>query len=155
MLDQSASVVAKSEIIMHQRAEKPIPEGWALDSEGNPTTDPDIALKGSMVPNGGYKGFSGGLMVEILAATLSGAMLGLEASPFGGTAGGPPKTGQCFIAIDIANDSFYTQLQRLCNAITEQENARLPGGRRLGKRADAIKNGVEIDDSLIGKIKEI
>ncbi len=155
VLDQSASVVAKSEIIMHQRAEKPIPEGWALDSDGNPTTDPNIALKGSMVPNGGYKGFSGGLMVEILAATLSGAMLGLEASPFGGTAGGPPKTGQCFIAIDIAADSFYTQLQRLCNAITEQENARLPGERRLEKRADATKNGIQIDDTLIEKIKEI
>ncbi len=155
VLDQSASVVAKSEIIMHQRAEKPIPEGWALDSEGNPTTDPNIALKGSMVPNGGYKGFSGGLMVEILAATLSGAMLGLEASPFGGTAGGPPKTGQCFIAIDIAADSFYTQLERLCNAITDQEDARLPGGRRLVKRADATQNGIEIDDALLEKIAQI
>ncbi|MCH9853679.1 MAG: Ldh family oxidoreductase [Alphaproteobacteria bacterium] len=155
VMDQSASVVAKSEIIMHQRAEKPIPEGWALDSDGNPTTDPNIALKGSMVPNGGYKGFSGGLMVEILAATLSGAMLGLEASPFGGTAGGPPKTGQCFIAIDIAAESFYTQLERLCNAITEQENARLPGGRRLEKRNDATKNGIAIDDTLLEKIAQI
>ena len=90
---------------MHAQAGKAIPEGWALDPSGNPTTDPDEALKGSMAPVGGYKGFGTGLMVELMAAVLAGATLGLDASPFAGTAGGPPNTGQFFIA--LSPDSFF------------------------------------------------
>ena len=66
IIDQSASVVAKSEIKMHAEAGKSLPEGWALDSDGKPTTNPLEALKGSMAPVGGYKGFGTGLMVELL-----------------------------------------------------------------------------------------
>ncbi len=155
VIDQSASVVAKSEIIMHNKAGKEIPEGWALDKNGQPTTDPAFALQGSMMPSGGYKGFSNGLMVEIFASLLSGAMLGLEASPFSGTEGGPPKTGQCFIAFNIASFSgnlFYEQLNRLSDAILTQEDARLPGMRREANRADAIENGVEVNDELLEKL---
>ncbi len=74
---------------------------WAgpLDSEGNPTNNAEFALMGSMVPSGGYKGFGVGLMVEIFAAALAGANLGKDASPFSGTTGGPPRTGQFFIAV--------------------------------------------------------
>ena len=90
VLDQSASVVAKSEIMMRAREGHSIPEGWALDANGKPTTDPEVALKGSMAPSGGYKGFGTGLMVEVMAAALSGAMLGIQASPFSGTGGGSP-----------------------------------------------------------------
>ena len=94
VLDQSASVVAKSEIMTRSREGRAIPEGWALDVDGQPTTDPEQALKGSMAPSGGYKGFGIGLLVEVMAAALSGATLGIHASPFSGTEGGPPKTGQ-------------------------------------------------------------
>ena len=73
---------------MRAREGHSIPEGWALDANGDPTTDPQVALKGSMAPSGGYKGFGTGLMVEVMAAALSGAMLGIQASPFSGTAGG-------------------------------------------------------------------
>ena len=81
------------------REGKPIPLGWALGPEGEPTTDPNIGLKGTMMPAGGYKGVGSALLVELMAACLTGATLGAQASPFSGTAGGPPKTGQCFIAI--------------------------------------------------------
>ena len=90
VIDQSASVIAKSEVMMRAHAGKPIPVGWALDSEGNPTNNAEFALMGSMVPSGGYKGFGVGLMVEIFAAALAGANLGKDASPFSGTTGGPP-----------------------------------------------------------------
>ena len=100
VIDQSASTIAKSEILLRSKSGEALEEGWAVDSSGKPTTDPAAALKGSMTPAGGYKGFGVGLMVEILASSLSGAVPSREASPFSGTAGGPPKTGQCFIAID-------------------------------------------------------
>lgn len=159
VLDQSASVVAKSEITLHAREGKPIPEGWAYDSDGNPTTDPEAALTGTMAPAGGYKGFGTGLMVELFAAVLAGATLGKDASPFAGTAGGPPATGQFFIALDPASFSgagFASRMTDLAAAITDQPGARLPGQRRLeNRRRNLAAGGVEVDDALIGRIQAI
>lgn len=156
VLDQSASVVAKSEITMHANEGKPIPEGWAFDSDGNPTTDAAVALKGSMAPAGGYKGFGSGLMVELFAAALAGATLGKDASPFAGTAGGPPRTGQFFFAADpgkFSGAGFAERLGDLAAAIEVQEGARLPGARRAANRARHVVDGVEVDDKLIERIR--
>ena len=156
ILDQSASVVAKSEIMMRAREGHSIPEGWALDEKGNPTTDPEVALKGSMAPSGGYKGFGTGLMVEVMAAALSGAMLGIQASPFSGTDGGPPKTGQCFLALDpnaYSGSAFNERITALTEAINGQEGARLPGARRMENRKRIDIEGVHVSDSLLEKIK--
>src|SRR5437868_131307 len=73
-IDQSASVVAKSEIGKRKREGKSIPRDWAFGPDGEPTTDPDLALKGTMAPSGGYKGFGIGLMVELLASAAAGAL---------------------------------------------------------------------------------
>ena len=156
VLDQSASVVAKSEIMMRARDGHSIPEGWALDVNGNPTTEPEVALKGSMAPSGGYKGFGTGLLVEVMAAALSGAMLGIQASPFSGTVGGPPKTGQCFLAIDpnaYSGPAFNEKITSLTEAINSQEGARLPGARRMENRKRIDIEGVYVSDSLLEKIK--
>jgi (2R)-3-sulfolactate dehydrogenase (NADP+) len=156
ILDQSASVIARSEIGMHARAGKPIPEGWAYDSDGNPTTDADAAMKGSMVPSGGYKGFGNGLMVEIFAAAVAGATLGKNASPFAGTVGGPPKTGQFFFAVNadtFSGGEFTERMGDLGAAIADQGDARLPGTRRLDQRHNNEQNGVEVDDALIERIE--
>ena len=156
VLDQSASVVAKSEIIMRAREGDSIPEGWGLDAEGQTTTDPEIALKGSMAPSGGYKGFGTGLLVEVMAAALSGAMLGLQASPFSGTAGGPPRTGQCFLAFDpdaFSGAEFAERITILTEAIQGQEGARLPGDRRKENRQRIEIEGVDVEKSLIKRIQ--
>lgn len=155
VLDQSASVIAKSEIMMHSRAGKPIPEGWALDADGNPTTDADVAIKGSMVPSGGYKGFGAGLMVETFAAALAGATLGKDASPFAGTAGGPPRTGQFFIAIapdTFSGGVFGQRMEDLSQAITDQPGARMPGSRRRANRPGNDRDGVAVEEALLDKI---
>ncbi|MEX0924062.1 MAG: Ldh family oxidoreductase [Rhodovibrionaceae bacterium] len=147
VIDQSASVVAKSEVVMRARAKEPIPEGWALDTEGRPTTDPAVGLKGSMVPSGGYKGFGVALLVEVMAAALSGATLGIDASPFSGSSGGPPRTGQFFIAIAPASFSgalFTERLTGLRRAIETQENAHLPGSRRAAMRARTDAHGIPV-----------
>ena len=154
VMDQSASTIAKSEIMKRARAGESIPEGWAYDAEGNATTDPDAALKGSMAPSGGYKGFGMGLMVEVFAAVLSGATLGKDASPFSGTAGGPPATGQFFIALNpetFSGGAFGANLEGLCSAIEVQDGARLPGGRRKKFRDD--QSPIEIPDTLAETIK--
>ena len=158
LIDQSASTIAKSEVMKHAREGKLIPEGWALDADGNPTTDPDVGLKGSMAPSGGYKGVGVALMVELMAAAMSGGQLGIDASPFSGTVGGPPRTGQFFIAIDpnaSSGGAFGRRLSDLVAAIHGQDGARLPGDGRGGKRLIAQKNGVAVDVRTLTKIRDI
>ncbi len=155
VIDQSASAIAKSEIMLRARKGEAIEEGWAFDADGAPTTDADEALKGSMAPAGGQKGFGVGLMVELLASCLAGAVLSRDASPFSGDKGGPPMTGQCFVAFDpmaFAGEGFGAQTQALAEAITSQDGARLPGARRIGNRARIDAEGVEVDTALMERI---
>jgi (2R)-3-sulfolactate dehydrogenase (NADP+) len=147
LIDQSASVVAKSEIMKRAREEQPIPEGWALGPDGNPTTDPAIALKGSMAPTGGYKGVGIALIVETMAAALSGATLGIRASPFSGTDGGPPRTGQFFLAVDpgpFSGGAFGERIADLVAAITNQPGVHLQGQGRKAARERADREGVMV-----------
>ncbi|MGR3638807.1 Ldh family oxidoreductase [Alterinioella nitratireducens] len=158
LIDQSASTIAKSEVMKHAREDRPIPVGWALDPDGNPTTDPNVGLKGSMAPSGGYKGVGVALLVEVMAAALSGATLGKDAAPFSGTQGGPPKTGQCFIAIHPGATSgghFGTRMSDLIAAIRAQEGAHLQGDGRRAKRAEAKRSGIAVNTATLDKIAAI
>jgi (2R)-3-sulfolactate dehydrogenase (NADP+) len=97
-----------------------------------------------------------GLLVEIMAAALSGANLGTEASPFSGTSGGPPATGQGFIAIEpdgLSGGAFPGKIAALCKSITEQEGARLPGARRVGNRLRNERGGIDVDRELVEKLR--
>ncbi len=156
LIDQSSSVIAKSEVTKHANAGKPIPEGWALDADGNPTTDAKVALKGTMVPSGGYKGVGIGLLVEILAAAVSGATLGIHASSFATNDGGSPNTGQFFIAINpdrFSGGAFHDRMGDLIEAISAQGNARVPGSRRLAARKRVPNEGVTAPKALLERIE--
>ncbi|MCH2095185.1 MAG: Ldh family oxidoreductase [Rhodobacteraceae bacterium] len=158
LIDQSASTIAKSEVMKHAREGKPIPQGWALDPEGRPTTDPAIGLKGSMAPSGGYKGVGSALLVEVMAAALAGATLGIDAAPFSGTVGGPPKTGQCFLAINpntTAGGAFASLVDRLTGAVHAQDGARLPGDGRKSHRLRARTDGVPVNVATLDRIAAI
>lgn len=158
LIDQSASTIAKSEVMKHAREGKPVPEGWVLDADGQPTTDPEAGLKGSMVPSGGYKGVGIALTVELMAAAMAGATLGSVASPFSGTAGGPPKTGQFFIAIDPEATSgglFQEKLADLIASFRDQDGARLPGDGRQAARIRAAKEGVAVNAALLEKVRAL
>ena len=158
LIDQSASVIAKSEIMKHNREGQPIPEGWGLDQDGKPTTDPAVALTGSMAPSGGYKGVGIALLVEVMAAAMTGATLGINASPFSGTKGGPPKTGQFFLAIDpgaTSGGGFAANIAELVGAIHAQPGARLPGDGRGGKRAMAATRGVAVNAATLAKVRSL
>ena len=132
VIDLSLSKVARGKIMHAKKVNTKIPEGWALDSSGKPTTDPDQALKGSMLPIGGAKGSALALMVEILAATFSGGRPSNEASSFLDPDGDPPGVGQFLMFIDPGKDngSFYNRLEKLLINIEEIDGVRLPGNRR-------------------------
>ena len=158
LIDQSASTIAKSEVMKHAREGRPIPVGWALDTEGNPTTDPNVGLKGSMAPSGGYKGVGVARMVEMMAAAMTGATFGIDASPFSGTVGGPPKTGQFFLAIDpnaTSGGDFAARMSDLVGAIHDQDGAHLPGDGRAAKRRQAAESGVAVNAATLDRIEAI
>jgi (2R)-3-sulfolactate dehydrogenase (NADP+) len=152
VVDLALSKVARGNLVAARQKGEPIPEGWALDAEGNPTTDAAAGLSGTMIAMGDAKGTALAFMVETLAAALVGAHLGFEASSFLDNAGGPPRTGQLFIAIDpqaLGSNAFGERMSALAHAIESQPGARLPGQRRLQSRAAATRNGLTIPADVL------
>lgn len=148
VIDMALSKVARGPIVAAKQKGESIPEGWALDAAGKPTTDPAAALAGTMLPLGDAKGATLAMMVEILAAALVGTHFAFQASSFLDDKGGPPDTGQLILAIDPASMGgswFDERMKLLAHAIEEQEGTRLPGMRRYGLRAKAKAQGIEVD----------
>jgi (2R)-3-sulfolactate dehydrogenase (NADP+) len=137
VIDQSSSVVAKVAVLDAQRRGVPLPPGWALDVDGQPTSDAEAAAGGSLCAIGGYKGVSLALLIDVLAGGLTGSNFSFEASSFGDCTGGPPRTGQIVIALDpnrLAGPSFASRMDTLLEALQREPNVQLPGGRRLAAR---------------------
>lgn len=155
VIDQATSVVTKVALVQAARAGKPIPEGWALDAEGRPTSDPAAALSGSMLGFGGAKGAGLALIVDLLAGALAGSNLSKDASPYAKPDGPPPGVGQVFIAFDPAAfaEGFIDRVEDCAAAMLAQEGVRLPGDRRLRQRAIAASEGVEVDEALLAAIR--
>ena len=132
-----------------------IPMGWAQDIDGNPTTDAAAGLAGSLSPLGGPKGYALGMMVELMAAGLTGGNWAFEAPQFGNNEGTYPDVGQTFIAIDPSKTggaAYLERVEHMLAALLEQDGVRLPGGRRAQFRASAEEGGIEVPDALIEKI---
>jgi len=158
VIDLALSIGARGKIMAAQRTGEPIPGGWALDSEGNPTTDPFAALPGTMLPIGGAKGAALALMVEILTAALAGAGHAHQQSSMFTGDGAPLTLGQTLIAIDVASPSgglFADRLETLIAGIEAEPGARLPGMRRLENRARAARQGLAIAGDLLSEIREL
>jgi (2R)-3-sulfolactate dehydrogenase (NADP+) len=144
VIDLSLSKVARGQIVAAKQRGEPIPADWALDSQGRATTDPGAALEGTMLPVGGAKGAALALMVEVLAAGLTGSHFAFEASSFLDAAGPPPGTGQLMIALNP--NSFgagIAHMEPLFEHVAAENGARLPGERRLASRRAAGEHGIE------------
>jgi (2R)-3-sulfolactate dehydrogenase (NADP+) len=158
VVDLSISKVARGNILAAKQKGEQIPQGWALDKEGQPTTDPDAALQGTMLPLGDAKGTALALMVELLAAGLTGANFAAEASSFLDAKGPPPGTGQLIVAFDPAafgGEGAMAHFGRLAEAIEAQPGARLPGSRRLEARRKAAEAGLSVADQLLADIRAL
>ena len=126
--DQSTTMVALGKITMAKAAGESIPLGWAVDANGQPTTDPKAALDGSLVSLGGYKGWGFGLMAELLAAGMSGSAVSRDVMPLKASDGPPHDLGQYFLLIDASNaPNFFDRLQSVAEAVALDEDARMPG----------------------------
>ncbi len=151
VVDLSLSKVARGNILAARQRNELIPPGWAFDAAGAPTTDPDAALAGTMAPVGEAKGTALALIVELLAAGLTGSHYAYEASSYLDAEGPPPDTGQLIVAIApdrLGGGGIVTHLGRLLAEIEAEPGARLPGSRRLVLRRRAEAEGLEVPDSL-------
>jgi len=158
VIDLSLSKVARGKVMAAAKTGERIPEGWALDPEGRPTSDPQAALAGTMIPMGDAKGAALALMVEILSASLIGANHAFEASSFFTADGPPPGVGQFLLAIDpgpLSGGTFAARLEVLIAALEDQEGARLPGSRRLTSRAAAARDGIQVPSVLMTEIRAL
>lgn len=158
VVDLALTVAARAKIVAAEKAGRPIPEGWALDAEGRPTTDARAALAGSLLPIGGPKGGALALMVEILAAALTGSAWGWEASSFFDERGGAPGVGQMLLALDpgVASGGRYpARMADLLAAVAAEPEVRLPGERRLAARARAAREGVAVPQALYEEIRRL
>ena len=136
--DQSTTTVALGKITMAKAAGEHIPEGWSIDAEGQPTTDPEAAITGSLVSMGGYKGWGFGLMAELLAAGLTGGVVSRHVKPLKAPDGPPHDLGQYYLLMDPGvSGEFFKRLQEVEGAVALDKGARMPG---QGKREqDPVK----------------
>lgn len=156
LIDQSSSAVAWTAVKRASEAGIPIPLGWALDARGNPTTDPDKGLAGSMAPSGGYKGFGQGLIVEVMCAAMTGSNRGLQMGSMMVNDGKPVGNGQFFIALDpkaFSGGRFDRQVKALIASITSQKGARLPNARREANQKRLKREGLPIERALYDRLK--
>ena len=155
-VDLSLSEVARGKLMVAADRGESIPLGWALDQDGNPTTDPKKGLTGSMLAVGGTKGAMLALVVELLVTTLTGAHFGAEADTFFKPEGNQPQLGQVFIVIDpkaLGGDAVYAErIEALLTAMLSDEGVRLPGQRRIQLLEAAKQTGLNVPQSVLDTI---
>lgn len=157
-LDMATSATARGKILESKRKGLDLPDGWALDKDGNPTNDPEAALEGSILPFGGVKGYLIAFMIELLTGPLVNASWGTGVT---GTADATKDCtkGDLFIAIDpskfVDEEQFREETEAFCKEVRSTGDTFIPGDLEVKKIADAEANGMEIDQKLYEQLKEI
>jgi delta1-piperideine-2-carboxylate reductase len=159
VFDFATSVAARGEIELHRRAGTPIPEGWAVDADGTPTTDPEAALAGAMLPFGGHKGSALSTMIELMAAALIGDKTSREALAGIGVTSLVPTHGELILAFDPARFAAgrgtdpFRQAETIFEAILGQ-GARLPSERRFAARERAMTQGITLTAAEMDQLRQ-
>lgn len=147
--DMATSAIANGDVLMAARDGRPIPAGTALDRHGKPTTDPKAMQDGgALLPFGGHKGAAIALMVELLAAALTGGRFGFEDEAFRYPGALTANAGQIVILIEGRHDSA-ARVDLLVSRLMESGAERLPGQRRLKARAEAAELGIEVTEEQL------
>ncbi|MCZ0963703.1 Ldh family oxidoreductase [Paracoccus benzoatiresistens] len=158
--DFATSVAARGELELKRRAGEPLPQGWAIDVNGQPTTDPDAGLAGAMLPFGGHKGSAIGTMIELLAGIMIGDLTSPEVLEQLGTTALAPHHGELIIA--LSPEAFvkgrpgdpFARAERLFDAIIGQ-GARLPSARRRAARELAERDGISLTAAELAELERM
>jgi (2R)-3-sulfolactate dehydrogenase (NADP+) len=160
VVDLALTTVVRGKIMMAMQKGETIPEGWALDRDGRPTTDPKEAIeRGSLFPIGGAKGAMLALAFELVCAALTGAAIGPEADSFFSEQGNKPRIGQAFLAIDpdaLAGRAKYLErVEAVVRLMLADAGVRLPGSKRFASECKLRAEGIEVPDELLAKIEKL
>jgi delta1-piperideine-2-carboxylate reductase len=163
VFDMATSVAARGEIELHRRAGTPLPDGWAVDADGQPTTDPAAALSGAMLTFGGHKGSAISTMIELLGGVLIGDATSAEALATLGTTTLMPTHGELVIALSpdaFASGGprsavdFASRADVLFDSIIGQ-GARLPSQQRYIARAASLAGGIPLTEAQLANLDDL
>ena len=160
VIDLALTTVVRGKIMLAMQKRETIPEGWALDRHGKPTTDPKEAIeRGSLFPIGGAKGAMLALAFELMCAALTGSAIGPEADSFFSEEGNKPRIGQSFLAIDpgalAGRERYLERVEAVIRAMLADDGARLPGARRFASERLLHTEGIEVSDELLARIEKL
>lgn len=165
LLDMAMSVAARGKLVKALKEGKPIPEGWAIDSEGRPATDPKKGLEGALSPFGGVKGYGLALALEVLAGPLVGAAAGKEVVGTLEPVEGYSTKGDFMIAIDPAAfgsaEEFKARVQRFVAQLKESRKAPgveeilVPGEPEFRTRGKRLREGIPISDEVWAELERL
>lgn len=153
LIDQSSSATAFVNIREAAARSEPIPPGWAVDEKGQPTTDAKEAMKGAMLAFGGTRGANIALMIEVLAAGLSGANWSLDAPDFM-TGDRTPGSGLTVVAIapSLLNEDFEDRLDAQLARLSTGHGIHIPGATKFGALNRAREDGIRLPSALVSRI---
>lgn len=162
--DMATSVVARGKIRSAVKANKAIPADWALDSAGNPTTDPKAAMDGTLMPMGGPKGSALALAVDIMSGILAGGEHAPNIKTFH-TPSGTTGVGASIAAIDIRKfadlDQFGATMEEYIQSLKGMKKASfasdiyLPGEIEQRREQASRKNGIELDETNVSALNKL
>ena len=165
ILDMALSVVARAKIRNAAKRGEAIPPTWATDKDGKPTTDPNAALEGFLLPIGGHKGYGLALIVDLFAGLLSGAAFLTHVSSWSDNPESPSDLGHFFFLIDCARlgpaDRLADRMREFAAIIHDTPPADpaspvlLPGEIELGRLERHRRDGIAIDESLVAKLESL
>lgn len=154
VFDFATTAASRADIALHRQAGKPIPEGWGLDREGRPSTDPAEVLAGAMLPFGGHKGSALSTMIELLAGPLIGDRTSRLSAEFDEGHNAAPCHGELVIAFDpalLSSPADLAAAESVLDGISDQ-GARLPGSRRHAMRTRNLRDGIPVSGALHERI---
>ena len=137
--DMATASMAMGDVQIAARDGREVPLGTGLDANGQPTTDPAEIAKGVLLPFGGYKGSAIAMMVELLAAGMTGEQFSFEARDTDNKDGGPPRGGEMIIGMSpaiIAGDGWQDHVEGFVQKLSNIDGVRMPGARRHKNRMD-------------------
>jgi LDH2 family malate/lactate/ureidoglycolate dehydrogenase len=165
LLDMATTVAAYGKVKLAADRGEMMPEGWMIDREGNPLTDPTKVEGGSLLPIGGPKGFGLALMFGYLAGTLNGAAFGSDVIDFNADDGSATNTGQAVIAVDPGAFGDPSAFRRQVDVVRREmtgsalrpgfDEIRLPGDRALQEREKRLAEGVPVPEGLRGRLNAL
>jgi L-2-hydroxycarboxylate dehydrogenase (NAD+) len=165
VLDMATTVAAYGKVKTKAQRGEMMPEGWMMDREGRPLTDPKRSNEGFLLPIGGYKGYGLALIFGMLAGTLNGAAMGRDVVDFNSDDTTPTNTGHVIVAVNIAAFQPVAEFKAAVDALARdiRSSQRLPGVDRIhipgegshAARAEREQNGVPMPEALMKALNQL